>query len=354
MKLFRRRADRVPVNDQITVSRPGIGVETGDGFRHGWYPINFIKGWSPRGSIGTLCIRNIRVLNVEKHMPHNLFAWANNGCIAVNLDFVRSFVMVVSLGGVTKAAAARGLSKSTISEHIRALEQALGTKLLLTTTRRISLTPAGRGFYEQSAGSIATLDAAAAQVRQIQSLPTGTLKITVPVDMATTFLAPHLFAFSDLHPDIKLALNLSSDNVNLRDQGFDVALRMGVVEESDLVVRPLATFERHLFASPGYLERAGAPDRPAQLASHRCLVFPTLGDHSNWILTRGRQTVKIDAAGPLSVNSLGFVYEAVINGFGVGMLPQFMSKQAQSQGLIRKVLPEWKVARSILSADSRA
>ena len=189
-----------------------------------------------------------------------------------------------------------------------------------------------------------------AQVRQMQSLPTGTLKITVPVDMATTFLAPHIFAFSDRHPDIKLALNLSSDTANLRDEGFDVALRMGIVEESDLVVRPLATFERHLFASPEYLERAGEPVRPAQLASHRCLVFPTLGDHTTWILSRGRQSVNIDARGPLSVNSLGFVYEAVVKGVGIGMLPWFMGKQAHSQGLIRKVLPEWKVARSILSA----
>lgn len=268
----------------------------------------------------------------------------------MQLDYIRSFVEVVTQASVTKAAAALRLSKSTVSEHIRALERSLGTQLLLTTTRKISLTPVGRSYYEQCAATLAELEAAGERARKQQSQPLGTLKISAPVEMAVYFLGPHLLAFSNQYPALRIELDLSSRNIDLRAEGFDIALRLGVIDDADLVVRPLATFERHLFASPAYLERTGRPAMPADLHQHRCLVFPRLGETAIWKLTRGRQAVNLEVGGPVSVNNLSFVFEAIVSGFGIGILPQFISEKAEAEGLICKVLPEWAVARSNLSA----
>ncbi len=268
----------------------------------------------------------------------------------MQLDYVRAFVSAASHASVTKAAAELGVSKSTVSDHIRALERDLGSQLLLTTTRKISLTPVGRTYYEQCAKALAELAAAGAQVKDLQSKPAGTLRISAPVEMSIHFLGPHLLAFSEQHPEIPLELSLSSQNVDFREGGYDVALRMGTGADKDLVARPIASFSRHLYASHAYLQRMGKPDRPMQLTNHRCIVFPKPGPVTTWNLTRGKQSVDVKVGGPLSVNSIGFVHEAIVRGFGIGVLPQFMGAKAAADGLIGKVLSDWQVAGSTLNA----
>jgi DNA-binding transcriptional LysR family regulator len=267
----------------------------------------------------------------------------------MQLDYIRAFVSAASHASITKAAATLGLSKSTVSEHIRSLERDLGSKLLLTTTRKVSLTPVGRTYYEECARLLTELAAAGARVKELQSRPTGTLRIAAPVEMTNHFLSPHLLAFSEMYPEIPLELSLSSQNIDLLKGDHDLALRMGSSADGDLVARPIATFKRHLFASHAYLRRMGKPERPLQLTNHRCIVFPQLGPATTLTLSRGKQSIDVQVGGSLSVNNIGFVFESIVRGYGIGVLPQFMSVRAEADGLICKILPDWKVAGSTLS-----
>ncbi|OON63763.1 hypothetical protein B0920_10545 [Massilia sp. KIM] len=267
----------------------------------------------------------------------------------MQLDHIRSFVTVVAEGGVTAAAQRLGLSKSTVSEHIHALERTLGARLLVTTTRATVLTAAGRTYHDDCAAALAALDAAGQRLRWAQDNPEGTLRVAAPVELGIEWLAAPMADFSARHPAIRLEVDLASRNLDLLREGVDVAFRIGELRDAGLEVNFLGHMERRLFASPAYLERAGTPRLPRELAQHRCVLFRPDPDGAAWRLMQGGVVQEVEVRSSISANSLGFLRRAIASGAGIGVLPVFLSTALEREGALRRVLPEWSLPATRLN-----
>lgn len=260
---------------------------------------------------------------------------------SIDLNQVRVFVRVVEAGSFTAAAAALRLPKSSVSRRVAALEDALGTRLLQRTTRRLSLTDAGRRYFQLARQALAGLEEAAAELSDLRHEPRGTVRVT-SADFGEGPFAAVITAFTERHPLIHVDLTITGRRVNLIEEGFDLAIRAGFLEDSTLVARRVMQSELKLFASPAYLARHGTPRRFADLTQHQCLLYRTAGGILPWRLTgpRGRETVRV--SGPITTDDMGFLGRLVVAGAGIGMLPDTTLADAQvASGALVPLLPAY-------------
>lgn len=260
----------------------------------------------------------------------------------LQLDDIRIFIAVAEQRNVTKAAKQLALGKSTVSERLHALESQLGTPLIDATTRGVTLTDAGRAYYEQCAAPIYDLEQANAHVMAMQHRVSGLIRVSAPPELATSFLGPIIGKFLHEYPAVRIELDLSSRNVDLKAEQVDISLRIGEIQDGTLIARRVCELRRHIYASCDYITLHGLPTGPKDLARHRCIAFPLLGNGVEWRFARGKQRVLVPVQGALSVNSLGFVREAVVSGFGIGMLPDFMAVALEQEGTIVRLCPDWE------------
>jgi DNA-binding transcriptional LysR family regulator len=255
----------------------------------------------------------------------------------IDLNGVATFVQVVEHDGFTAAAEHLKVPKSTVSRSVKRLEQELGVRLLQRTTRRVSLTEAGRAYYERVSAALSGMDDARAAIGDMQDAPRGTVRITAPPDAGAGVLAPILARFLRKYPKIKVEMSLTNRYVDLVREGFDLALRMGKLADSSLIARPLGSIESGLFASPQYLARHPAPERLADLAHHSCVLFRPTNGKAKWNLTGPRGVEAIEVTGPLSTDDMAAACAAVGAGTGIGFLPLV----ALSREKIVRVLPQY-------------
>ena len=197
------------------------------------------------------------------------------------------FVEVVKAKGFRSAADALGVPNSTLSRRISELEKSIGLRLLHRTTRRIELTEAGQIYYERCRRIVDEARLAHEQLGAMLAQPSGVLRASLPVDFAVTYLAPLIAEFARLYPGISFDFDLAPRRVDLVSEPFDVAIRMGESESSQLIARKLAMVTPHLYASPGYLQRSGEPSKPAELAQHECFNIVRGGvDAARWQKSR--------------------------------------------------------------------
>ena len=189
------------------------------------------------------------------------------------LKQIESFVAVAAKGSLTAAANAEGVAPAVVGRRIDALEERLGVKLLLRTTRRITLTHEGSAFLEDCQRLLADLANAEASVSAGGVKASGFLRLTAPAGFGRRHVAPLMPAFLARHPDVKLSLNLSDRVVDIVNEGFDCAVRVGDLPDSSLISMRLADNRRLCVAAPSYLQRAGVPQRPADLGRHECLAL---------------------------------------------------------------------------------
>ena len=189
-----------------------------------------------------------------------------------NMQEMAIFAQVVASGGLSAAARDLGLSAAVISRRLAALEARLGVRLLNRTTRRISLTDEGASYYETCTRILAEIDEADLAISAGQAEPKGVLRVSMSSAFGHQHITPLVPKFAALHPKLQMALSLSDRNVNLIEEGFDVAIRIAELEDSSLAARKLAPNRRVVCASPDYLRRHGAPATPADLARHNCLL----------------------------------------------------------------------------------
>ena len=189
------------------------------------------------------------------------------------LKQIESFVAVAAKGSLTAAAHAEGVAPAVVGRRIDALEQRLGVKLLLRTTRRITLTHEGSAFLEDCQRLLADLANAEASVSAGGVKASGFLRLTAPAGFGRRHVAPLMPAFLARHPDVKLSLNLSDRVVDIVNEGFDCAVRVGDMPDSSLISIRLADNRRRCVAAPSYLQRAGVPQQPAELGRHECLTL---------------------------------------------------------------------------------
>lgn len=255
------------------------------------------------------------------------------------LNDMALFVEVMNARSFRRAAEALGMPNSTLSRRISLLEKAIGLRLLHRTTRRIEPTEAGQLYYERCKRIVDEARLAHEQLGEMVAQPSGTLRASLPVDFATTYLAPLLAEFAQLYPGIRFEFDLTPRNVDLVSEPFDIAIRMGEPADSSLVARPLARLTPYLYASPRYLELSGEPEEPMDLSRHECLDFPKAG---KWTLSAGGQTIQVPIEGRFRLNSPGMIRRLATLDLGITLLPKEVVADEAADGRLRRILPEWQ------------
>lgn len=238
------------------------------------------------------------------------------------LAAIRAFVSVAEEGGFSAAAQELGLSKSAASRQIAALEDALGAQLLKRSTRSVKLTDSGYAYLERCRSFLADLDEADRAVAALQNEPKGLLKINAPMSFGVSHTAPAVAEFMERYPELQVALILNDRFVDPYDEGFDVTLRIGALEDSSLAARKLAQIEMGLFASPDYLEKHGRPRGPDDLKSHAALHYGRPSSQTAWMLRGARDAISIRYR--LCSNNGDALRVAALAGLGIALIPAFL------------------------------
>ena len=252
-----------------------------------------------------------------------------------------AFVTVVQEGSFTTGASRLGVSSSYASKLVTRLENRLGIQLLRRTTRQLTLTEAGEQFFEDSARALELVARAEEAVGSLRANPRGRLRVTLPTGIGLAWLSRSLAEFMCAYPDIVMDVVYLDRIVDLVAEGFDLAIRVGSLPDSSLMVRRLAIVRRGLVASPGYLERHGRPSSPDQLREHACLVYSYQRAPTSWVLQRANETHAVAVSGPMIANSGSALVDAAAHGLGIAFLPEFHTAACRTSGELEVVLPEW-------------
>lgn len=255
------------------------------------------------------------------------------------------FARVVSAGSLSAAGREMGLSPAVVSKRLRRLEDRLGTRLLQRTTRQLTLTEAGQGYYERVVAILASVEEAEAYVSRRSAVARGTLKVSAPTSFGRMHIAPHLADFLAACPELACNLDLSDALVDIVGEGYDLAIRIAELEDSSLVARRLAPVHRVLCAAPAYLERAGMPRSIADLEdNHVCL---STIQQEVWRLEGPKGPELVRTGGPIRTNSSEVVREAVLSGLGVALRSTWDVGPELREGRLQLVLPGHRASRNV-------
>jgi len=260
-----------------------------------------------------------------------------------DLNDAALFARVVDKGSFTAAAESMGLQVSTVSRRVARLEAQLGSRLLHRTTRKLSLTDAGRTYHGMASAGLEQLDAAAAAILDLQSELRGLIRFTSVPGMGR-FAWELVERFIVDNPKVSIEMDLTERTVDLVGGGYDVALRTGTLPDSSLISKRVAESRFALFAGPEYLESRGPVDSPEALAGHECIIFGMSTQGASWELSSGRKRQQLPVSGRLATTSVETILHACLGGFGVGHLPIDLCRPFVEEGRLVRVLPEWSGA----------
>jgi len=261
------------------------------------------------------------------------------------LTAIRIFSKVAENGGFSQAATSLGLSKSAVSKHVSMLETALGAQLFNRTTRRVRLTEEGRLYLERVSRILDDLDEADSAVASLATEPQGLLRINSALIFGNLHIAPLLPDFMRRHPCVRVELELSDRFVDLVEDGYDCAIRIGQLADSPLIARKLAEVPMHIVAAPDYLDRRGRPDSPAALADHDCLLYQTRSGGADWNLRDAAGApAPVRVSGPFSTDNGLALRDAALGGVGIGLLPAFILGDDLTTGRLVELLPHHRPA----------
>lgn len=257
------------------------------------------------------------------------------------LTEMEAFATVVDQGGFTDAARKMGISKSAVSKHVSSLEARLGARLLNRTTRRVSPTEIGLAYFDRASHVLAAASEADAIAASLQGAPRGELRVSAPQSFGVIKLAPLVADFLAAHEEVAVHMTLDDRFVELISEGFDIAIRIGALEDSTLKARKIGEARLHLIASPGYLERRGRPQSVDDLAEHQLLHYSYQASGRSWRLRapNGSERV-VRASGGLTVNNGEALLVAAERGAGVALLPDFIAEASLAAGRVEEILPD--------------
>jgi len=264
---------------------------------------------------------------------------------------VQVFSQVVESGSFSKAAASLGLSTTAVSRHVGELEAHLQTRLLNRTTRRLSLTESGQGFYERAVQLLHDLREAEQEASKAAVTPQGTLRLTTAVTFGTRHVAPIIGAFMARHPGVRFDVQLSDRVVDVVEEGFDLAIRVGTTGAENLVARKLGETRLVPCASPEYLRRHGAPAHPRELARHNCFTYEYAGPRNQWRFrgADGREHV-VRVAGTMHSNSGDLNAALALQAAGIAFEPDFLVSEELRAGRLVALLPDYEAMPSPIYA----
>lgn len=254
-------------------------------------------------------------------------------------DKLRIFHTVAEAGSFTEAGLRLNCSQSAASRHIRALEDNLQVALFTRHARGLVLTHEGQELLNATRDVQSRIEQTEQTLREAKGSPQGILRVTTMVTFGSVWLTPHLKAFVEQYPEIELQLILDDEDLDLSSGEADVAIRLHTPSQADMIQRPLTKFHNHIYASPEYLDRKGAPTKPADLDHHDLIIYGSTAQmplkNINWIMDMGKTGYERKPI--LQVNNLYGVMHAIEAGMGLGSLPDYL---VQNRGNLVRVLPD--------------
>ena len=259
------------------------------------------------------------------------------------LATMETFVTVVDTGSFSAAARRLGVGQPAISKSIAQLEARLAVKLLARSTRGLAPTEAGLNFYERARRSIEEADEADLAARGAGTGLSGKLRVGAAVTFARLHLIPRIPEFLARHPDLEMEVVLDDRNIDLVQEGIDVALRMGALADSSLTARKIATGQRRVLGTAAYFERAGVPAAPGELVSHEAVIYSQHGGGEVWTFRRGDAELAVTVTGRLRVTAAEGVRAAVLADVGLAIASEWMFAPELADGVVRAVLRDWEL-----------
>lgn len=258
-----------------------------------------------------------------------------------NLNDIALFSKVAESGSYARACDYFDIPKATLSRRIKALEEALGVRLINRNTRKFSLTEAGLFLLSESKPMIEGLENIERAVSSFQDIPSGNLRVTIPVEIGIKILNDIICRFSKRYPLINLDINLTNDLIDIVEEGYDLAIRGGALKDSNLVSRKIMSTKLHLCCTPEYLTKHGTPGHPEELIDHVLIFYPT-PSAAPLRLSLDGDSVGLQGLVKFKTNSLDLVLKAALGGLGIGVLPSSVCSADVKSGRLVTLFEEWK------------
>ncbi|WP_455366556.1 LysR family transcriptional regulator [Kaarinaea lacus] len=259
---------------------------------------------------------------------------------------LQTFIKVVDFGSISGAANHLGIAKSAVSRRITELEQRLGVQLFRRTTRQLNLTDSGKSFYDRAVRILTDLEEAELAVSQQHGELAGLIKVAAPLSFGLSHLAPAITEFMNKHPKLQIDLDFNDRQVDILQEGFDLAIRISRLADSSFIARRLATIRHVVCASPEYLKRHGAPRTVHDLNEHQCLCYSNVPDADVWhFIDNNKHQGQIKVSAILRANNGDFLRDAAMAGLGIILEPTFIVYEALARGQLIPLLQdyEWPV-----------
>ena len=253
------------------------------------------------------------------------------------------FVSVVESGSFSAAARRLSLGQPAVSKSVAQLEARLGARLVLRSSRGLSTTDAGQRFYEHAKRAIEEADEADQAARDSSASLSGRLRVSAAVTFARLHVMPALHVFLDQHPDLRIEVALDDRNIDLLEDGIDVALRMGTLDDSNMVARRIAQSPRLVVGTPAYLAKSGVPAKPSDLSGHQAIIYSQRGGGNAWSFKQGSTEVAVTVSGRVSVSAAEGVRAAVLADMGLAIASKWMFAPELADGRIQAVLTDWSL-----------
>jgi DNA-binding transcriptional LysR family regulator len=258
------------------------------------------------------------------------------------LEDLQAFIAIIERGSLTAAARHLGRSLQAVSRSLAALEREIGVELLRRTTRRSLVTEAGLAFHRRVGTALAEIDAAKTEAAKGRSEPAGLLRMTSSTVFAPLYVVPAIRAFLADHPKIDVQLELSDSYVDLVGEGFDLAIRIGELPDSNLKARRLAVLRRVVFAAPSYLAAHGSPRQPQDLEHHECIVRTAARDGNAWPFLVGGRLRTVGVKGRFRTNGALAANEAAVQALGIANAPLWQVKSLVDRGAVKLLLTRFE------------
>ncbi|MGR3502449.1 LysR substrate-binding domain-containing protein [Pseudaestuariivita sp.] len=261
------------------------------------------------------------------------------------IDGMRTFVAAVETGSFTAASDRLGISKKLVSKYVGQLEDRLRTKLLHRTTRQLGLTETGERYYAQCTRVLEQFDALEAGIKGGRAEMSGELRVSAPASFGALYVQPLLMEFQAQHPNISVNTQLSDRYVDMAEEGFDLAIRIGTLSDTSMIARRLATTELWAVAAPDYLAASGTPSHPRDLKGHACVRDTNLRSGSGWPFVIDGVSRRVAVQSTFAVNSATASRDLAIAGKGLALCPDYAVAQDISAGRLARVLADFASLR---------
>jgi len=269
---------------------------------------------------------------------------------------MRVFIEVADAGSLSAAARRLGAPLTTVSRKVMGLEEHVGVRLIARTTRHLALTEPGRRYLETCRRVVADIDEAEQDLLGAHSALRGELALTAPVVFGRLHVLPVVIAFMRAFPEVDVRLLLLDRNVDLIEEGQDVAVRIGELSDSSLIATRVGTVRQIVCASPAYLETRGVPQAPKDLAQHDCISFTVLGQPDRWSFPGGRRERRVRVRSRLVVNTAEAAVDAAVAGLGITRVVSYQAARPLAEGALRLLLEDFAppaVPVSLLHREAR-